>query len=210
MKTDSLIRALAADVTAEAPLGRSVRLAVALGGAVTLALFFVALGVRPNALASLGTSPRFDFKFVVTLLLAATAARLLMQLSRPGASEQRWLLVLAPTLLFCAVAAELAAVPAAGWATALFGTTWRACLYNIPALSLPILVALLVALRRGAPGSPAATGAVAGLLAGGLGGAIYASHCPGDSPLFLGAWYTLTIAALAFVGGIAGRWLLRW
>jgi hypothetical protein len=210
MKTDSLIRALAADGTAEPPLGRSVRMAVALGGAVTLVVFLAALGVRPNALALLASSPRFAFKFVVTLLLVATAARLLMQLSRPGASEQRWLLVLAPTLLACAVAAELVAVPAAGWATALFGTTWRACLFNIPALSLPILVALLIALRRGAPSAPAATGAVAGLLAGGLGGAIYASHCPGDSPLFLGAWYTLTIAALALIGAFAGRSLLRW
>ena len=92
----------------------------------------------------------------------------------------------------------------------MFGTTWNVCLIAVPVLSLPILAALLVALRRGAPSSPAAAGAVAGLLAGGLGATIYASHCPGDSPLFLGAWYTITIAELALAGSIVGHRVLRW
>ena len=96
------------------------------------------------------------------------------------------------------------------WMPSLFGTTWRGCLVFIPLLSAGPLAAILVALRRGAPTRPALAGAVAGLLAGGIGSFVYAAHCPGDSPLFLGAWYTITILEMAALGALAGSRLLRW
>ncbi|MEA2988814.1 MAG: hypothetical protein QOG83_1525, partial [Alphaproteobacteria bacterium] len=46
--------------------------------------------------------------------------------------------------------------------------------------------------------------------AGALGAAIYAAHCPDDSPLFIAAWYSIAIAVVAAVGAAAGRWVLRW
>jgi hypothetical protein len=54
------------------------------------------------------------------------------------------------------------------------------------------------------------TGAVAGLFAGALGAVLYATHCPDDSPLFVAVWYGLAIAAVALIGALAGRRLLRW
>ena len=51
---------------------------------------------------------------------------------------------------------------------------------------------------------------VAGLFAGGVAAAIYAAHCPDDSPLFVALWYSLGIAIVALVGGLAGRLALRW
>lgn len=210
MKTDALIAALAADHAIPPPaLGRGMTLALIAGGTLTFALFMAVLGLRQDALVSLG-SPRFVFKFVATGLLAVTAGALVLRLSRPGAPAPLWMLLAAPILLALGVAAELVSLPASQWLASLFGTTWKACLVSIPMLSLAPLAAILLALRRGAPTSPALAGMVAGLLAGGIGAFVYAAHCPGDSPLFLAAWYTLTILAMALVGAAIGSRMLRW
>jgi hypothetical protein len=50
----------------------------------------------------------------------------------------------------------------------------------------------------------------AGLAAGAIAAAIYAWHCPDDSPLFLATWYTITIAGVTVGGALLGRRLLRW
>jgi hypothetical protein len=77
-------------------------------------------------------------------------------------------------------------------------------------LAAPILIAALAVLRGGAPLRPGLTGAVAGLFAGGLGAALYATHCTDDSPLFVATWYSLAIAIMVLVGFAAGHKVLRW
>ena len=72
------------------------------------------------------------------------------------------------------------------------------------------LGALLIALRAGAPQSPAMAGAVAGLLAGALSAALYATHCPDDSPLFVALWYTLAVGLVTLTGALLGHRVLRW
>ena len=69
---------------------------------------------------------------------------------------------------------------------------------------------LCSALRQGAPEHPALAGAAAGLLAGAIGAALYATHCPDDSPLFVAAWYSLAIGFVVALGAVAGARLLRW
>ena len=74
MKTDDLIRALAADhAPTRLPLRTAVTLALAIGIALAVIQFLWLLGPRPGALAAL-TSWRFCFKFAYTILLAASAA----------------------------------------------------------------------------------------------------------------------------------------
>jgi hypothetical protein len=53
------------------------------------------------------------------------------------------------------------------------------------------------------------TGAVAGLIAGGIAATFYAAHCVDDSPLFVATWYTLALALVTLAGALAGRWVLR-
>jgi hypothetical protein len=72
------------------------------------------------------------------------------------------------------------------------------------------LAAALFCLRQGAPEHPARAGAATGLLAGAIGAALYATHCPDDSPLFVAAWYTLAIGIVAAIGAVSGSRLLRW
>jgi hypothetical protein len=156
--------------------------------------------------------PRLLFKLCLAFLLAALSGALIARIARPGADIRRITLLLAivPALLAAADLAELLAVPAAEWGQRLVGTNAIFCLKSIPFLAAAPLVAVLLALRQGAPEQPALAGAAAGLFAGAIGAACYATHCPDDSPLFVAAWYTLAIGLVAAIGAIAGRRLLRW
>lgn len=212
MKTDDLIRAIAADATPPAAAPGS-RLALALPVAVLAAgtMFMLLLGPRGNALASLD-SLRFLLKFAVTLSLAFVAAGLALRLVRPGTSAGLWrgALLLSPGLLLIGIAGEMLALPREGWMTALVGVNARTCLTYIPLMGLVPLGLILLALRSGAPTRPTLAGAVAGLLAGGISAAFYAAHCPDDSPLFVATWYVIAIALLAALGALLGHRLLRW
>lgn len=211
MRTDHLIRALAADDKRASPLARFLYVALTAAFVVAAILFAIRLGPRSD-IAAVAFDPRFLFKFVVTLLLAATALGLALRLARPGAETgYAWLmLAAAPALLAFGVLAELAAVPTASWGARLIGTNWLHCLTSVPLLSLPLLAAALIGLRHGAPTRPALAGAVAGILAGGLGAALYAAHCTDDSPLFVATWYTIAIGGMAVLGSVIGRKILRW
>ena len=176
-----------------------------------MALFAVTLGPRPD-LALVTSDMRFLFKFVVTLLLALCSALLVWRLVRPGAPARLQIVALAfvPLVLAAGVLVELFVLPTPSWGARLVGSNGLVCLVSIPFFALPMLIAEILALRQGASTRPALTGVVAGLFAGGVAAAIYAAHCPDDSPLFIALWYSLGIAIVALVGGFAGRLALRW
>ena len=115
-----------------------------------------------------------------------------------------------PVVLLAAVLIELAVVPRASWPARLVGSNSMLCLTSIPLLAAPVVVAALLILRRGASIRPGLTGAAAGLFAGALGATLYAAHCPDDSPLFVAVWYGQAIAAVAIIGALAGKQVLRW
>ncbi|HLA20625.1 MAG TPA: NrsF family protein [Pseudolabrys sp.] len=212
MRTDDLVHAMVADhAAAQSSLGGRFALAIAVGFAISAVLFWVTLGPRPD-IAAAALTVRFDLKIVETLLLAATALALVLRLAQPGAGAglQKVVLAAAPALLAVAVIAELLAIPADQWQAKLVGSNSLVCLTAVPLLSLPPLAALLLALRHGAPTSRGAAGAAAGLVAGGLAAALYATQCTDDSPLFVATWYTIAIGAVTVLGAFLGRRLLRW
>lgn len=209
MRTDDLMRSLVADATPAPRLEPRLRIALVAGLALSAVLFAAILGPRSD-LAAVATEPRFMFKFVVTLALAGTAIAVALRLVRPGMRAGVPALLLAPGLLAAAVLTELTVTPAASWGARLVGSNALVCLMSVPLLAAPVLVAVLTVLRRGAPLRPALTGAVAGLVAGGLGATLYASHCVDDSPLFVATWYSLAIALVVAAGALAGARLLRW
>lgn len=212
MRTDELIHALVADgERQEASIARPIALALIAGFALSVILFWVTLGPRPDVAAAFST-PRFLLKIAEALLLAAAAAPLAAKLSRPGEDigGVRFALFAAPILLAVTVAAELLLIAPADWMPRLVGSNSRVCLASIPFLSLPLLAAALYAQAQLAPTRPALTGAISGLFASGLAAALYAMHCPDDSPLFVATWYSIAIAAMTFVGAAAGQRLLRW
>jgi len=119
-------------------------------------------------------------------------------------------MVLGPILLLTGVAVELWRQPAATWGRLLIGHNAVHCLSLVPMLSLPLVVCLLLALRRAAPLKPGVAGATAGLVAGGVGSMLYALTCPDDSPLFVATWYSIAIAVVAGGAAWVGNRLLRW
>ncbi len=214
MKTHDLINALAQDHAARPqpqPLRWTFLTAMAAGLGVAVVAFALTLGVRHDVASAILTW-RYDFKFVVTLTLAVTSARLVWRLARPAADFRSAELALAaaPLLLAGAVLYELWAVPASSWLPRAIGSHSVACVVSIAFLSLAPLAAAFYALRRGAPLRPGLAGAAAGLLASALAAVLYATHCPDDSPLFGAIWYTSAMAIVTAAGSIAGRRWLRW
>lgn len=209
MRTDELIRALAAEPAASrrrVPEGRLSGAALA-GLIAVLAMVAALLGFRPDMVAAL-VSPLGALKLAGMAAIAVAGYATACRLSRPGAP------VLGPG---AAVAALLLA-----WAAALAigeGGPPRLylplpfllhCVVSIVALSVLPLAAALIALRGGAPTRPAATGAMAGLLAGGLAAAGFALHCPLDGALDVAAAYGAAIMLVAAAGAVAGRHVLAW
>jgi hypothetical protein len=108
------------------------------------------------------------------------------------------------------VVVELLVVPQGEWLSRLMGTTAMHCTITIPMVAAPVLAALIVALRAGAPLHPGLTGALAGAAAAGVGALVYASSCPSDSPLFVATWYPLATLICMGFGALAGRRFLAW
>lgn len=212
MRTDDLIRTLAADGRAPRPSLDRVLLVAAFAGLIIATTGF-AVVLHPRAdITSAALTPSFLMKLAVTLTLAASAAGLYWRALRPGTKVGGWGLALAvaPALLSVGVAYDLATHTANELMPAVVGHNHLLCLISIPLLSAPILLALLFASRHGAPENPAAAGMIAGVIAGALGAALYATHCTDDSPLFVLVWYGLSIGMTSIAGAILGSRMLRW
>lgn len=212
MQTDRLIAALAADAnTAPLRIGPVLALALLAALPVSVALFTSVLGMRPDVRTAMH-NPFFDLKFVVTLALAFTAIVVSLHLARPEASFDKWgwLLSIPAILIALGIMAEMMMPHERPWLMRMIGNNAMACMASIPLFALPFLAAALLALRRGAPARPTLAGAVAGLVAAGLGATLYASHCADDSPLFVVVWYSIATAFVAAVGAVAGRLMLRY
>jgi hypothetical protein len=211
MKTNELVDLLAADRTVAPAPGRTLFVALLPAMAIALLLFLLFAGFRDNLIASLG-STRFDFKVLINLMLIAVSAGLLLRLGRPGSRSGAWrvLAFAVPLALGLAVVCELAVLPASQWWPVARGQNATWCLRVIPMLALAPLLATLWSLRQAAPERPALTGAVAGLMSAGIGGALYAMHCPDDSPLFVAIWYVIATALVAALGAALGSRWLRW
>jgi hypothetical protein len=188
------------------------RLAPALlaGTAVALALLLLWLGLRPLDQAVQTRS--FWMKGGYTLTLALGGLMLVAALSRPGRSS-RWAWVLigaALVLAFGMGGMQLARTPPGARMAMWMGSSWSLCPWRIAAFAAPILIGLMLAMRRLAPTRLAAAGAAAGMLAGALGATVYELFCQETAAAFVATWYTLGIALCAGVGAVVGARLLRW
>ena len=213
MKTEDLIGMLARDAS---PVARRVgerRFAIALTMGVALALVWVqaAFGIRAD-LAQLMATPAFWQKVAMPLAVAATGLIVVFRLGHPGARMNGWWLGmwLPVSLLWIGAAAVLWMAEPQARMPLVLGTTWRVCVFNVTATSLPIGAGLLWALRGLAPTRPVLTGAAAGWLAGAVGACVYSLHCPEMAAPFVAIWYVLGMGMSAALGAWAGRSWLRW
>jgi hypothetical protein len=213
MKTEDLIGLLAADT---APVRRHAgeqRLALALGGGVLAAVAWVLLvyGLRTD-LAQVAGSVPFVLKVAMPLAVAVLGAVAVFRLGHPGMrlGGLRLGLVLPVLLLWLWALWVWSGAAPAQRDTLLWGDTWRVCSLNVALTALPVLALALWCLRGLAPTRPAWAGAAAGWLAGGVGAAAYALHCPEMDAPFLAVWYVLGMLVPTALGAVAGQRLLRW
>jgi hypothetical protein len=212
MKQAEFIQTLCADLAPVSTRATERRFgqALAVGGAVALALLVFGLGIQPE-LAGRGLAP-FLTKVAYAAGLILVAFNLAGVLARPGrALGRRWLLLAAPVVLILILAIlDLAGTPRTAWPAHMMGHSWRQCPLRVMVLAAPIFAALCFALRQQAPVRLRATGAVAGLLAGAAAAAIYALACTEGSATFILIWYSLGVLGASAVGALAGPALLRW
>jgi hypothetical protein len=211
MKTEDLIRAMAADAVRQPALPVSLLPALIPSLAIVLLAVWLGLGFRADLAASL-VVPVSAVRLLLTGALGLAAARLALRLARPDGAERAsvWpLTAVAVTAMGLWVWAYLT-TPEEARGMAMVGKTMTTCLVIIPLLSVLPVATLHILLRRGATTAPARAGFAAGLAGSGLSAAIYALHCTEDSPLFYVTWYGLAIAVVALASTLIGLRTLRW
>jgi hypothetical protein len=212
MNTELLIESLASDLQAGPKRSRvawpHLVLAVLMAAGVSLAAILLLLSRSPHIAHGLG--PTIAFSALAGLTLAAAAFSATLALSYPEGRPRLWWLAAPAVILLSGLGFELADSLESSWSERLWGQSPLGCLLCVLVLSLPILAAVLAALRAGAPTHPRLAGAMAGLLAGGITTALYTLHCPEDSLLFVALWHGLAVGAVSLLGALAGGRLLRW
>jgi hypothetical protein len=213
MRTDRLIDILSTNVepAKSGRLGKTLGVAFVVGGVAAFCAMVMTIGLRIDGADGIYLRTLAP-KLLFTLSLIGMGAAFLVRAMRPGQDEWKPLLpVVLPFLVagLAAVAAVAVERPA-DWGGMIFGTQWASCLICIPLLSIAPFASLVWALRTGAPTNLIRTGAIAGLVAGALGAAIFAFHHPGGSIPFIVLWYGGPIVLCALAGAIFGPRLLRW
>jgi len=211
MKTDDLIRALAADTLRQPRLRTTLVLGMVPSWAIAVLAVWFALGFRADLLTALVT-PISVARIVLTGVLGFAALRLALLLARPeGAQVARlWPLAAVAAAALGLLAWAYVTTPAEARQMATVGKTMTTCLVAIPLLSILPVATLLYVLRQEATTAPLRAGFVAGLAGSGFSAAIYALHCTEDSPLFYVTWYGLAIMGVTLVSTLIGARALRW
>ena len=154
MKTEALIERLVADVPPVPRHGpvRRLGLGILAGGAVTMILVALGLGVRSDlGVAMHGFA--FWMKWAYTISLGIGAVAMTSRLSRPEPVRlaRFWPVTIPFALLAIVGAVEMAHVPAGDWLAMWLGQTWKICPWLVLLLAAPIFVGLLWSFRRLAP-----------------------------------------------------------
>jgi len=210
MKTEDLISALAADTIPQRSVGGQLARSVPLAIGVSLMVFALFWGTRPDLWAALGSYA--VLKTLGPLALALAALPFVLALVHPGMRPARHGRALAVVIMLTA-AVFVTVFARQGYAaliSALSTDVLAVCLLSIPALALPLLIAVLWGLSSGAATRPKLAGAAAGLVAGGLAASVYSLYCDQDTVLFVLPGYSTGIAFVVLAGAICGPRVLKW
>jgi hypothetical protein len=213
MKTDELIEMLGKnlDPVKDGELRNTLMIALAVGAVSASCLMLGIFGLPADALGAGYSGPKV-LAMAFTLGLVFAGASFLIGSARPGEPGRKPLILIGVLFLALSSAGGAALVVAhpTAWSGMIFGPQWAACLICIPLFAMAPFASLIWALRKGAPTNLMRTGAVAGLVAGALGAAVFAFHHPGGSVPFIALWYGGSILLCAALGAILGSRLLRW
>jgi len=213
MNTDDLVAMLSTNIEpiGRERVGRTISAAIVVGAAIAFGIMLAALGVR----ADLTTTHAMLFlllKLVFALAVVGVATRYLMRLARPGGERGISPFVIAVPFAAIAILGmiSLGGAPSTYWNRMVVGDEWLECLLSIPIIAIVPFAVAIFAMRSAAPTNLVRSGAVAGLVAGGVSAMAYAFHCTDDSLPFVAVWYGGTIVLCTLAGAALGPRLLRW
>jgi hypothetical protein len=213
MKTDELIDVLSANLEAvdSRKVTRYLWIAVLSALAVALTSGVLALGVRWDAFDS-NVIGILALKLAFCAAVVILGSLLLARHARPGGEFRPWMaLAVVPFIAVMALAGvSLISAPASHWDHMMMGNQWLECLISIPIIAVLPFAVIMWAVRMAAPTDLVKTGALAGLVAGGVSALAYALHCADDSLPFVALWYGGTVILCTLAGGALGPRLLRW
>lgn len=184
-----------------------------IAAAVTAALLgFVALtkGIRADVLAG-HPGEIFLLRSGTLLLLGGGTAYVVLGMASPavGKTHSSWKITMAAAVLFPLAALIIAATGDVDNAFSAMRSVGECLMYSAVG-GLATAIPMIAHLRRGAPTSPARAGWLVGIASGGLGAFAYNLHCPFDSLVYIGLWYTLAVGVCAVVGRLVVPRLIRW
>lgn len=90
---------------------------------------------------------------------------------------------------------------------------WRRgvdCMFAMAVLSIPMLVALGILMRRGAPTDRPGSALAAGIAGAAWGALVFVFRCPHDDPFYVAVWYGLGCALVALAGRLLLPRVARW
>lgn len=211
MRTEDLIATLSQDLKPTPSVRQQLLRPAVAGGLIAFVLVAFWLGFRPDILRA-WAAPMFWVKAAYTSLIALAGFGCTRILASPiGKPWKGFIAALAIFgILLLGGVVQLALADAVDRLPLLMGGSWHVCSQNIAILGAPILILTLLALRTLAPTKLRATGAAAGLFAGGVAATVYGLHCPEHALAFVAVWYSLGMAVLTAAGALVGPWALRW
>jgi hypothetical protein len=215
VKTDQLIDMLSANLEPvnASRLRNTLVLAMLAGGTGAAFLMLATTGLRPGLPAA--HLEWAALKLILPLSVIVLGTPSLARSMRPGLETRtNWHLAFFPFVAAIIVGlAMLLIVHPETWLKMLLGASQISsprcflCILYFAAIPLGVLI---WALREGSPTRLEVSGALAGLVAGGVGAVAYAFNCNSDTIPFITIWYSAAILLCAFIGAQLGPRLLRW
>ena len=188
---------------------RPLMIAAAITVAMLMAVVLM-IGVRADVMAG-QPDAMFLIRSGTLLLLGGGTAHAVLSMASPavGKPQMSWQMALAAAFLFPIAALIVAMTGDMGNAMAEMNSVGQ-CLMFSAIGGAATAVPMILHLRQDAPTSPARAGWLVGIASGGLGAFAYNLHCPFNSIVYIGLWYTLAVGICAVVGRLTVPRLIRW
>ena len=213
MSNDRLLDRLVSDLKPVRPR-RPVREFAALPAlaAVELAVLVWLGRMRPD-LHDAHAMASFWWKLLAFGLLATVATVVAVRSFHPARTPRPGLRVAAGIALAALAAGWLIDAARPGIGALVDRLDWRhgiPCVGEMIVCAVPILLALGLQMRRGAPTDPRGTAVAVGLAGGAAGAFVFAFTCPYDDPLYIAVWYAAGMAAVAAAARLVLPAITRW
>ena len=181
-------------------------------GAIELALFLLFGAARDDIMVAMRL-PSFWWKLGSLALLTVVGAITAVRSFDPVNSPRKGLRTMAG-IVVAAVAIGWVLDVASGGREALWARLmWRHgidCVFAMVVLSVPVLAALGLLMRRGAATDRSGSALAVGATSAAWGAFVFVFNCPHDDPFYIAVWYAVGCTITALVGRFFLPLVTRW